>query len=228
MDYLKINQQVEITVNEDPYSGKYLCRVQDINDDEVLIDMPLSQGSIVPLRPESMVRVTYFGKDGVIYEFDSSFTRERVDNVPVMRMPIPNEIRRIQRRSYVRIEISLPVRIFIEDDLTKEVEIVECSTIDVSGGGARLLLSKEQNKIIASLLEKEEDDSKVLKMSILLREAADKYESINCVARIVRVGEIINKHFYAINFEFIEEKSRDKIIAYIFKKQMELRNKGII
>lgn len=136
-------------------------------------------------------------EDGEVYQFESNVLE--VDEKEIL-LQQPEQVKRIQRRAYVRADIKVPVTF----NGTTQVE-----TEDLSGGGMHIIapLSKELHV----------DDE--LKSVIHLSEN----EAIENVSKIVRLdkNEAENIQHVYVSFTEIDEVDRRKIVYYCFQKHIE-------
>ncbi len=224
---LKINQRVEIIVHDEPYKGSYLSRVENYDKKQIVLAMPMSHGGLVPVRSGTLVSVVFFDELAV-YEFQAPVVRLQQDNIALLKLNLPENIKRIQRRAYVRLEVSLPVNIFIEMENETQMSL-SGETADISGGGIRIVLNRMDFAKMAEKLQLENMAGMKLKMAIHLQPYShDKTEMVDFIGEIIRHGESGTSFWLAVNFAVVSEKNRDKIVSFIFRKQLELRNKGLM
>lgn len=224
---LKVNQRIEIVVIDEAYRGSYLSRVEHMDEKQVLFAMPMSRGSLVPIRTGTNVSVVYFDELAV-YEFQAKVERHQHDNLPVLRVRLPQEVKRIQRRAYVRLEASIRVGLFVQVEEDESVTILSGETADISGGGMRLHLAKNDFSVLYNKFGGDALAGQKFKMILYINEPQLGRAELELLGEIIRFGIIGNSYWLAISFAVISEKNRDRIISYIFKKQLELRNKGLI
>jgi c-di-GMP-binding flagellar brake protein YcgR len=126
-------------------------------------------------------------------------------------------IKRIQRREDFRLNVNLPIKYKVivnnnGNEIGSKYITNESITVDISGGGVCFISSYELDK----------DD--IVEVEILLPECG------NLIAK----GSIIRSNYSnsrghwcnAIKFIDLEQKEKEKIISYIFKRQQILLKKG--
>jgi len=96
-DDFKINQLVEIIVNEEEYKGVYRSRIEEVNDTTLTLAMPFYRGQIVPLRPGLNIKVS-FSKEGTAYVFETTILKRVWTPLPLLIVEKPVEAERRQRR----------------------------------------------------------------------------------------------------------------------------------
>ena len=135
----------------------------------------------------------------------------------------------MQRRSYVRLDITMPVKYA---EVAKELEslleengwegILQDSSIpwetgtimDISGGGINLAANRplEEGDRVYVYIRSEE-----LEIGI-------KGE---VVRRYTKILDNVAVYHHGVKFVEINEAERDRIIGFIFKKYREIRHKGV-
>ncbi len=190
---------------------RHPSRVEEIGKDYCLIAMPMAKS--VPII---LLQGTRFNGrvvvDGMVWQFTSEFLDKRIHPIPVWVISRPFDIKKIQLRAFVRIDTVLPVELqVLSEDGSQPV--FAASTSDISGGGLRAV-SKQQLQVGTNL-----------KVSLDLPGTG----VVQGAGVIVREELLPDRVLYAAGIKFTElaEKDRDKIIKYIFRKQLERRQKGV-
>lgn len=210
---LKVNQLIDIEYeNEKDNTCEYLAsRIEEITEDSLIVASPMRKGQLVPLHIGQNIKVCYTFKENS-YAFVSRILDRRSEPIPVLTIKQPDEILKIQRRSFVRLPISLPV--YFKE--VQEQTVHQGITVDISGGGALFL----SNVRFAQ--------GDLLDFELHLPER----NSICCNAKVVRL--LIpqpgggSKYKVAVNYVDISEPQRDKIFNFIFEKQREWIKKGLL
>lgn len=210
---LKVNQLIEIDIDTDSDDKLYLpSRIEEIAGDNLYISVPMYRGSILPLRVGQKIRISFTYKE-VTYAFNSIVVSRKWNRVPLLEIKKPDSLIKIQRRGYMRLQIAVDVRFRVAGE---KVDFCEGVTVDVSGGGILLLTPSpiEANQMLEVELH------------------LPGKEPLFCKARVLRLLEKglkegkVNKA--ALEFNDIAEGKRDKIISFIFEKQREWIQKGLL
>ena len=214
LQLLKPNQKVEVIINKNKVSDSYKTRVEEINPDGMVLAMPTSKGFPIIL-PSGELFVGKFIIDGCVYRFDAKYLDKRHNPIPVWLTTLPINLTKIQQRHYVRIETAIQVLVkFCQTDQPDSEVELNALTKDVSGGGV-LLITKQPIPLAKQVL-----------VTIALPDSNEK---------MVLSGQVIRseqpkpeQHLYRVGVKFtnISEKQRSSIIRYVFKTQLERRNKG--
>lgn len=151
--------------------------------------------------------------DGARYQFTSTYRDKRLQPIPVWVVTPPKDIKKVQLRAFVRLDIGLSVslKILEGEDI---VDLGMAITRNISGGGL-CLITKQALKA----------GTKVFLVIEL-----DKTSLISVAGEVVR-SEKQNDDtpFYVVGvkYEDIIERDRSQIIKFIFQKQIEIKRKGL-
>jgi len=217
---LQINQRIELDVNYGEYAGTYLSRVEEIGEKEIKVAIPVEKGTIVPLRLKTPVTITFLTKDAV-HSGQTFIIGRTLHPIPVLILLMPEKFKRIQRRDYVRIEARLPVQVQIKENDEESMSLSAC-TANISGGGMMLVIQQEDLAIPLN---------STLEVTIEIPEENQIIQAVGQVVRSQTIKSTINDNdelIIGIKFTLIEEKAREQIISYVFKRQRELRKLGLL
>ncbi len=199
-----------------PNLEQYHSRIEDITDKHMIIAMPMRKGHPVLPQAES----SFYGKvfaDNAVYQFSSTFLDKGITPFPVWIVSLPRDIKKIQQRSFVRLNTALRVRMTLlsSKDNSDEEPISEVVlTKDISGGGIRLIV-KEALPIGTKL-----------KLSFDI----PGFGPVQVDGEVIRVEQsTVNLRAYWLGVRFINAHNSvsNKIVKFIFKKQLEQRQKGV-
>ncbi len=214
-DILKVNQLIDIEIdNSDMIRERYPSRVEEIRKSHVIVSMPMKHGVLMPLQTGQEVSIVISGKSGFFAGRTRIVSRER-NPIPVLVLDMPEElVKADQRRNYVRLGIALPVE-FSLNDTNREPQVEKGTTSDISGGGVSIISTVNLD----------------LGDNIDLRLFLGKEDIIECRAEVIRTQRdpVKSRIFWAgVKFLDISEKQRDRIFNFIFSKQREWIQKGLI
>jgi len=200
--------------------------VQDINDSGVLIALPTDDRGIpVLIRNGEMIEVSLIsglGRIGFLAEVD----RPVKDPLPMLRLNPPTNIFKVELRKYYRVPVHLPFEAFKAMEIStasgevkwvKDLSIppeeakVRGTVLDISGGGVYTVTKTE--------LEKGE----VLLVNISVEGEFNLKEVATKVVRKSMANPERKLWGYGMEFQNIDEKEREKVVRYVFKRQRELR-----
>ena len=185
-------------------------------DGSIAILAPLKEAMLYPIHPNDTMEII-FGQNNGLYGFRAlSLTRYREEEIRFLYIQPTTDIGTVQRRGFFRFTNILPCKFRLISELeTKKPENSQFFTTftrDISGGGTRLLFEDKpsmgmniEGKII--LEDEIQFTGKIVRISQLGEEAAYAYEG-------------------GISFLDINNKDREKLIAYIYNAQRNLLKKG--
>lgn len=214
----KINDILYIQVaSTDEKEGKleYKSRVSDIQENSMLIEVPLevSSGRLKRLYLGDELSVHFISDEGIKHFFNTyvlGFSNDVISLVRV-RKPELNSITKIQRRNFLRVNAELEIAVQLKDE-SRFVTFTE----DVGGGGISL------NCEASISLENDE----VLECWLLVPFKNGAIEHVPFEAQIVRINTLQNgRKRVMLKFVSISDMERQKIIRYCFERQLEIRNR---
>ena len=197
---LEVNNNIEIYDDDKVYKS----RIQSVNDEEIYIDIPLHNNEYLILNKGDDIHLIKYGNEGSVYELSCKVIDRKIEgNIRLYRLSEPYDIKKIQRRNYVRVETIRGIKCFRKD------EEFNALILDLSGGGMKIKSNKklETDEEIVSFIKTDDGEFMVK-------------------GKIIRVEETsFNQYSLGIEFMDIEERTREKIIKLVFsimRKQMEL------
>ncbi len=193
---------------------QYPSRIEEVSDGKLAIAMPMSKGFPVMLENGREFYAKVFDDSG-IYSFHSALLNKRISPLPVWIVSIPGDMKKIQQRAFVRLDISLPVTLEYPDDNDPEQTItLDAATKDVGGGGLQLITTQPLTVGMR------------FQVGIELPEG-EMIQAQGEVVRCFKPQEDRKLFWSAVKFVEINENYRDKVIRFIFRKQLEQRQKGM-
>ena len=207
----KVNKKIEVLVDEKYFNSN----IQDITEEYIAINIPMSVGQYLPLSRGSIVEVIYYEEEN-IYKFKSSVIGRRFENIPIILLSKPTEIQKIQRRKYFRIPLISSIKYKnLKNEPKTDPRTIENSEyskallVDLSGGGMKVKVSQQVNLndfLMVSLTIHNE--------SILI---------VGQAKRIVKDDE--GRYTCGLSFEYLEDSTRETIIKFIFQLMREQMKK---
>lgn len=216
-EYLKIGQMVSIEItDEEGLTIRHPSRVENITSEEVYLASPIKDGLPVAL-PEGIGVKIWFWDIFTSYAFISKVTRNTCTQIPVVVLHHPENLIRVQKREYVRVQYTLDVRVKWIDEQNESNER-KCKTRDISGGGMMLVLTKW------AALGK--GDKVHLKFEI---DNKDVETDGNIVWNDFELdSDGIIRNSLGIKFTSLLEADRKHIVQSVYQRQIELRRKGLL
>lgn len=206
---LGLNNRIEVIKNKEIYKSI----VQDIREKHIKINIPVNKGEYLSLAMDEEIELIYYDKESSLFNFYCKvIDRVKENNISYYRLSLPYNIKKVQRRNFVRVNVLEFIR-YIKENKSLERDKVEnpvkkAILLDLSGGGMKIR-SKENLK----------------KGDILLININHNDIKLDLKGRVVRVKEDNDDYLCGVSFLNIDSKTREKIIKIVFiilRKQSEL------
>ncbi|MCJ7691206.1 MAG: flagellar brake domain-containing protein [Clostridiaceae bacterium] len=206
-----INKKLEILVGEKYFKSN----IQDVTDEYIAISIPINSGEQLPLSKGTVIDVIYYEEEN-LYKFQSAVIGRKFENIPILLISNPEEIKKIQRRKYVRVSTIGKVKYknlknepMTSPSTIQDSEYLQAILLDLSGGGMKVKISEEvklSNFLLVCLTINNED---IIIVGQAKRIVKDDEGRFNC----------------GLSFEFLDNATREKIIKLIFKLMREQMRK---
>ena len=198
----------------------YKSRVVGFENDYVIhIDYPihLETNRTGFLLNGTELAVIFVDEYKTTYRFLTKVVGRSIENVPVLKIIYDGDeqLEKIQRREYVRVDVSLDVSLE-----TKNGERYNLLTTDLSAGGVAINV-KEIDAF-------EEGDFVHLFIVIPQDDGAPFYLSVD--ATVVRIWEADYRRLASFQFVALDDEVRQRVVRYCFDRQLKERQerRGIL
>lgn len=197
---------------------KYRCKVYDIKGEHLYIDYPSNEKTN---RTEyffdgTQFKASFVDKEKNVYTFRTELLGRKIENIPVLMISSPkeDEIHKVQRREYVRVETMLDAAITNSSDSYPPFNSV---VLDVSAGG--MLLSLPIGHSVKS-------GDKLDCLVVLPMQSGEKYYlDLSCVVLRVLDSHSYSRERASLQFDQITQKDRQHIIRFCFEQQLLMKKK---
>ncbi len=207
---IQINQRILVNLKSAKESA-YVSNIQDIKDGELTIAIPTRGTNPLNLNVGDLIDVSFIS-DSSRYEFQTRVVGWRYDNIPMYALALPETCKRVQLRRFVRVPAILEVLYAEVPEEGNNYQFVKATSLDLSGGGIRLLLKKNFSV----------GDKLVFKIDIPIRNGL---ECLEITGRVVRSlpDEHLEMYQTAVQFTEISRRQQDLIVRFTFSKMSEQR-----
>lgn len=203
---IQLNNRLEIIWGEKIYKSI----VQDVSDNFFSISIPMIEHEYLPIELGTTISIVHYDERGNLFQYESTVIKRVIENnLPQLIMSQPVNIRKIQRRSFVRVSMLQvieygKIKFKDVDKLNKKAFLM-----DLSGGGMRIKVKDELQKgdKIAARIVYENTEYTVKGEVVRIELTTDRQRECG------------------INFNHINENTRENIIKIVFdvmRKQREL------
>ncbi|KZE66265.1 hypothetical protein AWM68_07805 [Fictibacillus phosphorivorans] len=197
---------------------KYRCKVYDLKGDHLYIDYPSNEKTN---RTEyffdgTQFKASFVDKEKNVYTFRTELLGRKIENIPVLMITSPKEeeIQKIQRREFVRVETMLDVSVINSNDTYSPFNSV---VLDLSAGGMLLSLPLDHSV-------KNEDRLDCL--VVLPMQSGEKiYLDLPCNVLRILDGHTNGRQRASLQFDQITQKDRQYIIRFCFEQQLLMKKK---
>ncbi len=211
-NFLKLGDKLEIEFIDGYMKSdkRLISQLMEItSEDEYILAMPIYKGRLINIPKGSKVAISYSIKNKGIYCFDANVIYRNNENVAYIKIKQINETKIKQRRNYYRLPISNKIAVYYNENF-----VANGYTKDLSEGGLRFI-----------------SDVKLDLNTVVICKTFIDDEELTIKGEVTRCN-IYEKNLeqFEISLKFIElsKNIRDYIVAYIFKQQRILRQKGLI
>lgn len=213
-----------VYIDKQPVSSSGFAHVLDIRGNQLFLSEPLQLESpeLLAVNPGDRLRISYVSPNQAMYYFESVVTgiglTDRLASIAI-GLPSEDKVVRIQRRAFVRADISVPVEVGRRSASPglKHAESLQALSVNISGGGLAFYLRKQETDF---------SPGDKLQVSISLpgagREGRD--ETVTSAGVIIRSIESENKPtVYSLRFEDINPAMQQTIVQHVFRHQIRMR-----
>ncbi len=196
----------------------YRSKVIDIKESSIFIGPPIKEKTnrTEPILLENTsFDVQFVAKDKKVYRFKTKVLSKQIDNITMFELDLPHqeEFINIQRRSFIRVESQLKVKVF---SLNNDFLPFDTYTTNISAGGLSLVFPSEHT------LEKDQ----VVLCSFVLSIRSEDNVYIQQPCKVVRVTNNETNQYASLEFEEMSEADRQYLVRFCFEQQLALRKKG--
>lgn len=200
----------------------YLSVIKNVTKTTLLVENPLDriQGLSVQAGQKFICTIQH---PDALYKFETQVLEvAEQGTLSLLVLKRPSDLNRVQRRKYYRLQaaLSLHYRILPTSLARRSVPFKTLETNDISGGGLGFLSADALTR--ETLLD--------LMIELPVRDRGfnnvSKANMIVCVGKVVTKKSVGQQTAYGVEFDFIEDKDRERLINFIFEEQSYRMNKN--
>ncbi|QPC46717.1 flagellar brake protein [Mangrovibacillus cuniculi] len=215
---LKIGTILTLEADLGEKKEKYRCRVVELEEDRFFIDYPVSLSTqrTVFLVDGTELQVSFVeDEDQAVFSFPTEVLGRKMNKIPMIMLVLPNldEIVRIQRRQFVRVDSSLDASLTIPA-INKTLHVL---TEDLSAGGCAVILPPDE------ILPSQEKGYII----VVLPMSGGKTYYVKTNVTIIRQWEKDKRTICSIQFDKLSEQDQQNIIRFCFERQVAMKKKGL-
>lgn len=218
MAVFEAGQAAEIELNG--MAEKYPTRIEEVRGDYLLIATPMKQREYVSMESGKKVLLSVVRRNNPYFYDTTVVGTEWVEGQQLTQVRRPADNAGVSLRQHVRVNVTITdAQFWVEDpDTQKFGPIVPGQVVDISAGGVQLI-TKSGLPVGAN----------VLMRATLSRQAGTLMANVNVLRNYERVSDVGVKTFRShCQFHDLPEKEREKLIKFVFQRERELRQKGVL
>lgn len=237
---LTINESVELSVPSGQFEGDYSTQIVDIkSDDRFVINAPMSQGYPVKVPTNKRAEIKAREENG-IYILPIKVVSHESDRTPLLIVELVGQVKRVQQRQFFRLDIDQRTHYrVVADDLEEFESMFEFKVdqarkinldtkVDLSQLGIECLLHDMSAGGVGLATKEEILDDQIVEIDFSFMDVS--FETL--FGKVVRADKVtkndIEKYEAGIKFLNSDRQYRDEMTQWLFAKQRELRQKGLI
>lgn len=209
-EWFKIEQKIKVRSENLAEDELYETHVRDFAVDRLYLDIPKENGAFVVPPMGSKILANFIFKSNVYFFETTIVSITRLSGVPVWVLDMPTDFKRIQRRSFLRMDVLLPVRVRIETREGVFMPSIKTHCLDISAGGVRYVLDFPVNS------------GKITKLSVDDFPGIGRLEAFCKAVRSVKSSYSEENYWIGAQFVDLPYKIEDKIVRHIFKIQKRI------
>lgn len=210
----KLKKYTTVEVSRWYKNDYYVSSVQEMNDQEIYITLPVFMSQPLILERGEKIKVRFLGKDEY-FVFDSTVKDIINDSCFLYCIVRTASVERVQQRRFVRFVTLKPIFFANIPENNNKPQYFEGNSLDISGGGMKLLINKLY----------EIGNELLLKFTITNSKGA--YKEVEAKVRVVRKGVPqpgqTKYHILGVEFVDLHEELRSQIISFVFREMARVR-----
>jgi len=217
MAVFETGQAAEIELNG--MAEKYPTRIEEVRGDYLLIATPLKQREYVTMENGKKVLLSVVRRNNPYFYETTVVGTEWVEGQQLTQLRRPADNAGITLRQHVRVAVTITdAQFWIEGDDGKFGPIVPGQVVDISAGGVQLIT---KNGLPAG--------ANVLMRATLSRQAGTLMVNVKVLRDYERVSDVgVKTHRAHCEFHDLPDKDREKLVKFVFQRERELRQKGVL
>lgn len=192
---------------------KFHCKIVEIKENIIYIDYPKSSltQKTAFLVDGSPYYVTFISESNISYAFKTKVIGRKMGAIPTVMLSLPTEeeIMKIQRREFVRVQTSTDVAIEYNNEYFQFV------TEDISAGGLLLRLKSDVPF----------HEGEIVPLTIVLPFANGDMRYVRTKAEVIRIFERGTMRLASLQLAETDEVDKQYIVRFCFERQLMVRKK---
>ncbi len=238
---LQVWDRLELEFEEKEQKGEYITRVEDLAEIGVVVARP-EWISGEPLLKNGAICSVTFVRPTCAYGFSAKIKRlPRNGQREFYLLSHPRSVKRIQRRRYVRVDVSLPFKFKVLEELSEEVgfdeiEWEEAITRNLSAGGVgfecdRRLDADVPITVAIEIPEREKIVRSIARIARIIEEEEGRYligleilhnANIQSAFKSLKLDRIPDR------YKRFSDKDRNDLANFVFAEEVAIRRRNMV
>ena len=198
---------------------KYTTRIEDVKTDYLVVGTPMRMREYVVMAPGQKLLLSVVRRNNPYFYDTTVVGVEWVEGQQFTQLRRPLENAGVALRRHVRVSVTIADgQFWCDDDNRKFGATIPGSILDISAGGLQVMTK-----------EGLPEGRNVLTRFNLSRQAGSLLALVRVLRDYERVSDVgVKTHRAHCEFHDLPQKERDRLIKFVFQRERELRQKGVL
>ncbi len=214
---LKIGTNLILESTTSDTNERFRCKIVEQKNNAIYIDYPINvtTNKTSFLLEGGNYRASFVDEEKNAYAFKTQVLGRIKSNIPMIMLSFPteNELMKIQRREFVRVETPVDVAIQIDHQYYQFI------TEDISAGGLAIIIKQDVPFKV--------NDELQLMIVLPFNNSNEGIKYVRTTARVIRFIEKDNTVIAPLQFTNTDEIDRQNIIRFCFERQLQMHKKEV-
>jgi len=238
---LVIFEKIRLIIGEGREAGLYQSRIEDVINGGVIISEPQFVSGQSLLRNDIVVCVQITRHDAA-YQFFSRIHTQKTSGLKQVILSPPKRLERVQRRMFIRVDLATRITYGeLSESLNwsnweQQITWHKTWSANVSGGGTLIRLPElmKPDQLVVMRLDIFSEANLPEYVVAVCRRAYKSEDFFYGGFEYILTDDL--KHYFKgatlsklpDTFRLFSDKAQDKLVAILFNKQIEQRQKGVL
>lgn len=215
--YFSVGEKIHLNyLDAREHLNEYVSQVAEIHGNEFVdVLIPIHRKRDVYLKQDTILKIVV-SKEEAVYEFRAVLYEKLFGRIPLLRLKVLSDIKKIQRRDFYRLKIMRDIEVRLVVNLKENIydEQHICNLLDISVGGLLFNSRKEfQEKDMLELTLDLNGKKLTVFGTIIRRTLNDSYRA---------------PYSYGVKYVNMSSHEREVITKFIYEEQRRMIKKGLI
>lgn len=217
---LNIGDSLTLELKYSDKHERFKCKIVERKGSYYYIDYPVNMetNKLAFFMDGTQLKCSFVGHDGSVYLFESEVMGRVKQNIPMVILNYPGDdnLVKLQRRQYVRVETAVDVAVHPENAKIKPFVTI---TDDISAGGMAIIVS---NRL-------EIPEGLLLNTWLVLPMQSGEYHYLQLKSKAIRAFSLDGeRNKISLQFTEVSPQDRQILLRFCFDRQVSMRKKGLL